>query len=202
MKKMNVILTTIVSVLSLALVVFGIYLTKDNVEESDAVIFAREYSEVNDDNVFVYRNIDEIINIMENGTGVVYLGFPECPWCQTYVKYLNEIAKETGIEKIYYYNILDDRQNNTEEYKRIVEILKEELQLDEEGNPRVFVPNVSFHVKGELIGNDCETSLDTKGLSDPTEYWTEKEIKDLKNKLSTYMDEIISELNSCTDCNK
>ena len=48
----------------------------------------------------------EIIKIMKNGTGVVYLGFPECPWCQSYVKMLNEVAKDVGIEKIYYYNVV------------------------------------------------------------------------------------------------
>lgn len=202
MKKMNVVLTIIVSTLSLALVMFGVFLNEDNNEESDAVIFAREYTEVSEDNVFVYRDIDEIINIMENGTGIVYLGFPECPWCQTYVKYLNEIAKEEGIEKIYYYNILEDRKNNTEEYKKIVKYLEKELQLDEEGNARIFVPNVSFHVDGKLVGNDCETSLDTKGFKDPNEYWNEKEVKDLKEKLSEYMEKVLSKLNTCTDCNK
>ena len=43
---------------------------------------------------------------MENGTGVVYLGFPECPWCQAYVKYLNDVIKNsneqnTAIENLY-----------------------------------------------------------------------------------------------------
>ena len=204
MKKINVVLTIIVSALSLALVMLGIFLGEDNVEESDAVIFAREYTEVSDDNVFVYRDIDEIINIMENGTGVVYLGFPECPWCQSYVKYLNEVAKEEGIEKIYYYNILEDRKNNTKEYKKIVKYLEKELQLDEEGNDILQrVPlNTAFNVNGKLIGNDCETSLDTKGFEDPSDYWNEKEVKDLKEKLSKYMEEVLSELNSCTDCNK
>ena len=47
---------------------------------SDAKKFAEEYNEVSEDNVFVYRDADEIIKILKNGTGVVYLGFPECKW--------------------------------------------------------------------------------------------------------------------------
>ena len=53
---------------------------------SDAERFAKKYNfTVN--NVFVYRSLDEINKILENGTGVVYLGFPECPWCKGYIPY-------------------------------------------------------------------------------------------------------------------
>jgi len=170
---------------------------------SDAAKFASEYPSVGEDNVFIYRNADEIIQIMDKGTGVVYLGFPGCPWCQAYVKYLNEVAKETGIEKIYYYNISEDRKNNSENYQKIVVKLKDHLQYDEEGRPRIFVPNVSFHVKGELIGNDYETSLDTHNLKDPAEYWTEEEVSELKQTLRKYMKQIVEASGACTStCDK
>lgn len=189
--------------LLIVLVVGGVtyFILKDK-EKADNIKFSEEYTNVTDDNVFTYRNIDEIIKIMEKGTGVVYLGFPECPWCQAYVKYLNEVAKEVGIEKIYYYNILEDRKNNTEGYQKIVKLLEDYLQTDAEGNPRVYVPNVSFHINGKVIGNDYETSLDTHELSDPNEYWTEEEVTDLKERLTTYMKKVDVALSSCTECNK
>ena len=179
----------------------GLYLIL-NKKEEDNVRFSKEYASVTEDNVFTYRNIDEIIRIMEKGTGVVYLGFPECPWCNAYVKYLNEVAKEVGIEKIYYYNILIDRLNNTKEYQKIVKLLEGFLQNDEEGNPRIYVPNVSFHIEGKVIGNDYETSKDTHNLSNPSEYWTEEEVTDLKKTLKDYMEKVYIALNACTDCNK
>lgn len=168
---------------------------------SDGERFAQEYEGIEEDNVFVYRNIDEIINIMERGTGVVYLGFPECPWCHVYVKYLNEVAKEVGIEKIYYYNVLEDRTNNTENYQKLTEILKGHLQYDEEGNEKIYVPNVSFHIEGKIIGNDYETSKDTHGFKEPSDYWTEDEVKELKNTLTKYMKDVYKALNDCTECN-
>lgn len=196
----------IICLVLLILIGVGVFLflnkEEDAPEKSDNVRFSEEYTEVSLDNVFVYRDAESIISIMKEGTGVVYLGFPECPWCQSYVKYLNETAKEVGIDKIYYLNILEDRKNNTEAYQEIVEILKTKLQKDDEGNPRVFVPNVSFHVKGKLIGNDYETSLDTHDKENPSEYWTEKEVSDLKKKLTTYMEDVLKEISKCTDCNK
>ena len=84
-------------ILVLALAVTLVLTLRDKEEkESDAVKFAKEYTLVGEDNVFVYRSSDEVITLLKHGTGVVYIGFPECPWCQIYAKYLNEITKENG----------------------------------------------------------------------------------------------------------
>lgn len=182
-------------------ILFLIIGRKDS-EETDGEKFAKEYTEVGEDNVFVYRTSEEIIRLMKNGTGVVYLGFPECPWCQAYVKYLDEVAKEVGVDRIYYYNILEDRTNNTEAYQEMVSLLGDNLEYDNEGNSRIYVPNVSFHANGEIIGNDLETAYDTKGFSSPEEYWSEEEVIDLKNRLTTYMEEVYTKSNMCTSCNK
>ena len=173
--------------------------TKDE-KETDSEKFAKEYTTVTDDNYFVYRNIDEIIKILEHGTGVVYLGFPECPWCQAYVPMLNEVADIEGLEKIYYYNIYEDRKNNTDSYQKIVNIIGDYLQYDDEGNKRIYVPAVIVVSEGEIIGFDDETAYDTKGFDKPEEYWTEQEVSDLKKKLTTMISEVVD--NSCNDCNK
>ena len=183
-------------------IIFAFLLVGCNKEETetDSQKFAKEYTQVTDDNYFVYRKSEEIIKILEHGTGVVYIGFPECPWCQAYVPMLNEVADIEGLEKIYYYNILNDRKDNTEDYKKIVSLLDEYLQYDDEGNKRVYVPAVIVVSEGEIIGFDDETSYDTKGFEEPTDYWNEQEISDLKSKLTDMIIQVID--NKCTDCNE
>ena len=195
MNKKNIIVTVIVSIALVLLIGFGLYFFL-NKEESDNVRFAKEYG-IDNENVFVYRSAEEIIKILENGTGIVYLGFPECPWCKAYVNYLNEVAREEDIEKIYYYNILEDRKDNTENYKKIVSLLEENLLYDEEGNRRIYVPDVSFILNGEIIGHDNETSVITEDIT-PKDYWSEDKINNLKEKLRTYMKEIND--SSCSSC--
>ena len=172
----------------------------ENITPTDAIKFSREYETVTTDNVFVYRNIDEIISILDNGTGIVYLGFPECKWCQAYVPYLNDVAKENNLDKIYYFNILEDRKNNSDKYMEIVDILKFYLKYDEEGKKRVFVPAVIAIKEGEIVGFNDETSLDTKGFSEPSDYWNDKEVENLKKDLTKMVKEVNTTM--CTDCNK
>ncbi|HOV34825.1 MAG TPA: hypothetical protein PLS56_02435 [Candidatus Dojkabacteria bacterium] len=167
--------------------------------EADAKRFAEEYPGVGQDNMFVYKSIDEVIDILENGTGVVYLGFPECKWCQAYVKYLYAVAVEQNIDTIYYTNILADRKNNTEQYQKLVEILKDYLLKDEEGNPRIYVPDVTVVSNGEILGHDNETSVITSADSGtPQEYWNEEKVQNLKEKLREMFQKLQS--NTCTSC--
>ena len=150
---------------------------------SDAERFAKEY-DFTVNNVFVYRNLDEINKILENGTGVVYLGFPECPWCRGYIPYLNEVAINEHLDKIYYFNILNDRKNNTSGYKKTAQLLNDYLKYDNEGNKRIYVPAVIAVNNGKIVGFDDESSFDTKGYETPEEYWKNEDLDGLKKRLS------------------
>ena len=97
------------------LIVLGLILSyfflikKDDNKIDDAKKFKSEYTNVSDDNPFVYRSVDQIINILEKGKGVVYLGFPECPWCQAYVPYVEEVAKKVGVGAVIFNDLAQSR---------------------------------------------------------------------------------------------
>lgn len=199
-EKKLFIIGAILVVLGLILSYFLLIKKGDN-KESDREKFKSEYTNVTSDNPFVYRSVDQIINILEKGTGVVYLGFPECPWCQAYVPYVEEVAKKVGIDKVYYFNIKEDRKNNTEEYQKIVKILDVYLPNDDEGNKRIYVPAIIIVQNGKIIEFDDETSKDTKGYKTPEEYWKNENLDALKTKLEKSFNEIKSTVckSGCND---
>ena len=200
MKKKNIlILLGVVILVILIISSYFIFFKKDK-NITDAEKFAKEYTKLSSDNVFTYRSLKEVNKMLEKGTGVVYLGFPECPWCQEYVKYIEEIAKKVGIDKVYYSNVLEDRSNNTEEYQTTIKLLKDYLPNDEEGNPRVYVPLVVVIKNGKVVIADYETAKDTKGYKDPEEYWANEDLEGLKTRLEKAFNTVKS--NVCTDCNK
>lgn len=166
----------------------------------DAVKFQKEYTKIDQDNIFVYRDLEDIIDILKHGTGIVYLGFPECPWCQAYVPYLNEVAKKQGFDTIYYYNIKEDREKNTKAYQEVVSILDEHLDYNNEGKKRVFVPDVTFVQEGKIVGHDNETSMISDEDMTPEKYWTKENVKKLKEKLKSYAEKVNPDM--CTKCNE
>ena len=145
--------------------------------------FAKEY-EITENNIFVYRNAKEAAKILEDGTGVIFFGFSECAWCKAYVPMLNEAAIQIGLDKIYYVDIKKDREKNTKAYQEIVYYLNSNLLNDEEGNKRIYVPNLTIVVDGIVVGNNNLTSME---VGDPKEYWTEKRQNNFKTNIKNLL---------------
>ena len=125
-------------------------------------------------NLYYYASEDEIKELLDNGTGVLYLGFPTCPWCRNIVSVLNEAGIDYGIAKINYYNIKDIRStitvndNNeletkkgTDFYYQLLEKLDNYLEdytiTDKKdktiktGEKRLYAPTVIFVKNGEVV---------------------------------------------------
>ena len=168
---------------------------------NDSERFALEYPLVGEDNIFIYRNANEIADILEKGRGIVFIGFKECPWCQVYAVYLHDVAREMEIDKIYYCNIKEDREINSESYRRIVDIFSGRLQYDDEGHPRLYVPDVAIVSRGRVITHDFETSKETLGYDTPQEYWNDERVNALKERLRAGI-KILKQIigNSCNKC--
>jgi thiol-disulfide isomerase/thioredoxin len=161
---------------------------------SDGLAFKAEYEALNgqphptnaelsfieidiaENNPFVFAEFDEINELAANGTGIIYLGFPECPWCRAMLPVLTNAAIDFGVDKILYRNILDER-NILERYEgeiieiragepgyyRLLEILGDIAPvytgLDDESIRRIFVPALIFVKDGNVIA--YEESLET-----------------------------------------
>lgn len=157
--------------------------------------FNNEYNLVDENNVFVYKSIDDILITLDKGTGIIFLGFPECSWCQNYVKYLNDVAVSKNIDIIYYYNFKSIRESNTEKYKKLVSRLGDYLFLDDTGSYRLYAPTLVIVKEGKILSFDNETSLMTNPIL-PNEYWTEEKINIFKEKIGNYFDEYLGSTNS------
>lgn len=196
MKKKGIIIGITILAIVGAILIYEFVPREESVSNKK---FNEEYTLLDKDNVYVYKSINDIINVLSKGTGIVYLGFPECPWCQRYVVYLNNLAKEYNVKEIYYYNIKDARSNNTKEYQKIVEILNDLLPYDDNGNKKVFVPTVVFVKNGKVIALDDETSTISDGTT-PDEYWNQERINLFNSKMDSYFKTYNAGV--CTSCNK
>ena len=57
-----------------------------------------DYEKVPEDNIFYTSDKDGVLKLLEHGTGIILLGFKECPWCQAYAPYLDEVSKEYDLK--------------------------------------------------------------------------------------------------------
>ncbi|MDD3241832.1 MAG: hypothetical protein PHQ64_03590 [Bacilli bacterium] len=167
--------------------------------------------EISNDNVIDYTDYKEVFDILDDGTGIIYFGFPECPWCRNLVKVLMDAANEVGVEKIFYLNNREDRdtrvlENNkivvekegTEDYFKLVNkldnILGEYKGLNDKSIKRLYFPTVIFVVEGKVVKYNIGT-VDSQ--IDPYTEMTESQTKELRDKLIEGMEEIISCTSAC-----
>lgn len=142
--------------------------------KTEAQLFKEKYPKVAADNRFVFAKPDEIIDIIDGGDGVIFLGFPECPWCQQLAPIVDEAVKSEGSQKIYYLDIRDARANNNETYQRLVKELEDYLPKDDDGNPRISVPDVTAFRQGDVVGRfEQEDPAEGEEVS-PDTYWTDE----------------------------
>ena len=134
--------------------------------------FKQEYPRVNDDNRFVYVSGDDALELFDSGTGLVFLGFKECPWCQQLAPIAEEAAKAEDLDKIYYLDIRQARADNSETYQKLVDYLEPHLEKDEKGEPRIFVPDVSALRDGEIVGRFKQESTADGERVTPESFWT------------------------------
>jgi len=133
------------------------------------------------DNTVVFASFDEVINLFENGTGILFFGRPACPWCRLLYPTLLQVAIDEGVTLLYY-NIEHDRATHNQNYVAILERLHNYLSVDEvsqsqadddfdPGLKRVTLPHIFVVRNGEVVAESLMFSHpllqagDTVGLA-------------------------------------
>ena len=221
-----------------AAVSYFVVVNNDNNE--DALKFKEEYEklnntiaysdkkynelEISEDNPIKYSSYDEIIDVIEKGTGIIYLGFPECPWCRSALPILFDVARDNKIKNIYYLNIknerdslvieddeivyeLDDNGNEkkgTEGYFKLLKALDKHLteytisfeeKTYETGEKRIYAPTVIFVKDGKVLGLHVSTVESHKSGFD-------KMTEEQKEELYSIYEEYILEIKDSTCSSK
>lgn len=148
-----------------------IYLGKKEykVELPDNEKFSSMFSMVSTDNVFKIVNATEARMVSRGAKGIVLFG-TENEWVNYYAYIVNKIAKEVGVEEIYYYDFTKNRKNNNGTYEDIVKNLSNYVTYNDKGVAEIYAPSLLVVSKDEVLLFDSDTSF-IKGKTTPSTYW-------------------------------
>lgn len=184
MKKISLIIIILIAT-------FASYLIYNHFENhvvkiTDNIKIAKEYTLLEEDNVYKYATIDTALHLFEEGSSILFIGFKESEYSNHYIKYVNEVAKDNQISEIYYLDILTNRNSNTAKYQKLTELLKDNLIIDDTGKHKITVPAIVFIKDKKVVAFDNETSIRTNNTK-ANDYWTQDNINLFKSKINTYM---------------
>lgn len=224
MKKNIIIIVSLIVVIGVLIGVLFFIKTDDvnNLYTKDEINFKDEYEKLNGyavnedyvlksidieiDNNVKYVSDNEIIDLMKNGTNIIYFGWADCNWCRTLIPILLEVLKENKIDTLYYYDFKSLRtsyENKDEEkskiYEEIINIIGDDIltTFDENsarsGEKKILAPTVVFVKNSNYVGLHFKTVSSQEKSTDDL---NKEQIQELKNKLQEKIDLINN--NVCT----
>lgn len=222
MKNKNKVLLGAILILTLT-VLAAILLINSNSNKTvnkDGIKFKEEYESVNgqkasngkaypkvtlkENNPFVYAKPKKIVETLKSGTGLIYLGFPKCPWCRNAINVLQYV----NTEEILYLDMTNERDNyevidgvltktkeGSKEYYEMLKLLDSILtdyEIDglKAGEKRIYVPLVIGVKDGKIVGYHADT-VDLNEGQTPYDLLTKKQ----QNELKLIYDEINANVN-------
>ena len=116
---------------------------------TDQEKFANEFG-ISEKNKFVYSNINQILDIFNKGTGIIFLGNSDDESSLEAGKILYQASKSTNIDRIYYYNPQKLENKNPDKYQKLIKIMAKYLDVDEK-NCYLKLPYVYAVKDGTII---------------------------------------------------
>jgi len=163
------------------------------------------------DNPFIYIEGEGVINTLApggdasagagagGGAGVIFMGFPECPWCRTLLPALISACEKSGYAgPIHYYNALADRdvlklsddgeivtvEAGAQVYHDLVVILYNHLSpykgLNDDTIKRIYLPTTVFYKDGVITSVHLTTIESQESGYDEL---TDAQFAELENRL-------------------
>ena len=147
------------------------------------------YPDLPEDNHFQVIAKDDLEDFMQHGTGILFFGFPECPWCQAYLPLAEEVLSSVDVT-CRYYNIYADKKQDRPFYDEICTLLEsindsghEIVRYDNDGKQVVYMPLMMFIENGRIVSYDDETCTEDSSVISPQDYWTKDKITALQQRL-------------------
>lgn len=181
------------SILFIIIICAFIYLGTVNFKSgtTDGEKFSMEFSSVESDNVFVYSTPAEIVEKIE-GDAIVLFGSSKNEFTEQYANIINEVAKESNVGKILYYDFISDRTNNNGNYELIVEALKPYLLTDDLGNTEIYAPTFLVIKDGNVLYINEDVNFVVGDIT-PEMYWTDLVTGTFKETLKTVFSDFFGE---------
>lgn len=196
MDKDKKMLVSILMLLFVFMIFIGLIAFRDKKEENtlnlDAISFKNEYESLNNtvrekdgrtikeisisaNNPVDIVTEEETIALLESGTGILYFGFSDCPWCRSMLPILLSTLNNMNIERLSYLNIgnirdtlalgeknkVEVKEEGTKGYYKILELMNDVLDpyylTSEDGKKidtkekRLYAPTVVAVKDGKIV---------------------------------------------------
>ncbi len=174
--------------IALFIVIGRIDFHKDEVSEASKI--SKIYNSLDENNLYVFSDATDVLNIINKRTGIILMGFPSNKFMDSYAHILNKAAMEYNIDKIYYYDFLQDREENNGTYETIVRTLEVYAPQDDLGIQNIYAPTIIMVKEGTVVAYLDDAAI-LKGNITPEIYYNDNQEAIIYEKIKTAIKEYL-----------
>ncbi len=148
-------------------------------EVTSSDTFAREYS-VSRENPFVYITLDEVYDLFDKGTGIIFFGNSDCEVCNVGAQVLTDVLIKNKVKEAYYYNPRKIIDENGKDYKKLIKLINSSSDEEIEFN----IPCVMTIKDGKIMSYNNElVELREEDMDLVLDNNTKKDLRSRYNKM-------------------
>lgn len=167
----NTIRKVIYIIIFIAMITCFIYLGNKyaNDDKQKVITINDYYKNVKKDRYEIVRGA-KLISLLKEGNNLIMIGNKDSEYSKKYIEELDMILDELEIDKVYYYDLINDKAQENSNYYEIVELLKGYLTTTDTSENNLLSPSFYIVTDGKVNYYNVETSA-MKNTDTIESYW-------------------------------
>lgn len=163
----------IYAVIFIAMIGCFIYLgDKYTTKEAPKITITDYYKNVKNNKFKIVKG-RELISLLKKGKHLIVIGNKNSDYSKKYMEEINAIVTELEIDKIYYYDLINDKVQGNSNYYEIVELLDGYLVTTDTSRKNLFAPSFYIVDNGKVKYYNVE-AIAMKNTDTVQTYWDQE----------------------------
>lgn len=162
-------------ILFLAMACTFVYLSEKYASNSERKIYKiNDYYSENKNEYYEVISGTKMISLLRNGKNIIFIGSSSSIYSQKYIEEIDEVFNKLKIDKVYYYDLNNDKYQKNSNYYEIKELLKGYLVATDDSDTNLLAPSLYIIDNGKVLYYNIETSA-MKNNETIENYWSEEQ---------------------------
>ena len=149
-----------------------VYLSEKYASNSEPKIYTiTDYYADNTNSYYEVVSGNKMINLLRNGHNIIFIGSSSSKYSQKYIEEIDKIFNNLKIDKVYYYDLNNDKYQQNSNYYKIRELLNGYLTTTDDSDNNLLAPSLYIVNNGTVEYYNTETST-MKNTADVESYWS------------------------------
>ncbi len=171
-KTKSIIRKIIYIILFLLMATAFVYLSEKYASNSEPKIYTiTDYYADNTNSYYEVVSGNKMINLLRNGHNIIFIGSSSSKYSQKYIEEIDKIFNNLKIDKVYYYDLNNDKYQQNSNYYKIRELLNGYLTTTDDSDNNLLAPSLYIVNNGTVEYYNTETST-MKNTADVESYWS------------------------------